>query len=219
MLSVCRQHGELLSCPGDTQVFLTDDSFGSGLVAGNNRKSLLLAGCLLASSGCIRDRISVPAPLPDPPAPVGSSVRPIMELQEMHGEASDFVIYEHEFVAGTSRLNPAGEAHLRQIAARAGQVPFPIIVEAASTELAALIEGCPPCDKLDEDRRNVIVAAMTLMGVPAAGQRVIVGTALSAGIPSAEAERAYGSSLNMGTGTGGFGGAGGAGGAGGGGFR
>jgi len=141
-----------------------------------------------------------------------------MDLQEMHGEASDFVIYEHEFVAGTSRLNPGGEAHLRQIAARAGQVPFPIIVEAASTELAALIDNCPPCDRLDEDRRNVIVAALTLMGVPAAGQRVIVGTALSAGIPSVEAERAYGNSVNN-AGSGSGGGFGGGGGGGGGGFR
>ncbi len=184
----------------------------------NKSGRLLLAGCLLTTAGCIRDRISVPAPLPDPPAPIGSSVRPIMDLQEMHGEASDFVIYEHEFVAGTSRLNPAGEAHLRQIAARAGQVPFPIIVEAASTELAALIDNCPPCDRLDEDRRNVIVAAMTLMGVPAAGQRVIVGTALAAGMPSAEAERAYGNSLSNGGGGGGVGTSG-AGSTGGGGFR
>ena len=61
---------------------------------------------------------------------------------------------------------------------------------------------------------------MTLMGVPAAGQRVIVGTALAAGMPSAEAERAYGNSLNTGSGGSGMGGAGGGGGGGGGGgFR
>lgn len=158
-------------------------------------RRILIAGCLLAAPGCIRDKLSIPAPLPEPPAALGSSVRPIMDLQEMHGEAGDFVIHEHEWTPGTSRLNPAGEAHLRQIAARSPQVPFPIIVENASGEAAALIEGCPPCEKLDEDRRNVAIAALTLMGVPGASQRVVVAPALSAGLTSAEAEQSYNATL------------------------
>jgi uncharacterized membrane protein YgcG len=134
----------------------------------------------------------------------------MFDLQEMHGEANDFVLYEHEWVAGTSRLNPAGEAHLRQIAARSGQVPFPVLVENSSEETAAMIEGCPPCDKLDEDRRNVVIAALTLMGVPGASQRVVVAPALAAGLTSAEGEQAYGGSLRN-NGSGGFGGGGGGG--------
>jgi uncharacterized membrane protein YgcG len=185
-------------------------------------QKLLLTGLLLTVPGCIRDKLSIPAPLPEPPLPLGSSVRPMMDLQEMHGEANDFVIHEHEWVAGTSRLNPAGEAHLRQIAARSGQVPFPVLVENSSEETAALIEGCPPCDKLDEDRRNVVIAALTLMGVPGASQRVVVSPALAAGLTSAEAEQAYGGTIrNSGAGGGGgFGGGGGGGfgGGGGGGF-
>jgi hypothetical protein len=174
-------------------------------------RRILIAGCLLAVPGCIRDKLSIPAPLPEPPAVLGSSVRPMMDLQEMHGEAGDFVIHEHEWTPGTSRLNPAGEGHLRQIAARSGQVPFPIIVENASTETAAMIEGCPPCEKLDEDRRNVTIAALTLMGVPGASQRVIVGPALSAGLTSTEAEQSYNSTLRNTSGAGGFGNGGGGG--------
>jgi uncharacterized membrane protein YgcG len=184
-------------------------------------QKLLLTGLLLTVPGCIRDKLSIPAPLPEPPLPLGSSVRPMMDLQEMHGEANDFVIYEHEWVAGTSRLNPAGEAHLRQIAARSGQVPFPVLVENASEETAALIEGCPPCEKLDEDRRNVVIAALTLMGVPGASQRVVISPALAAGLTSTEAEQAYGGTIrNSGGGGfgGGFGGGGGGFGGGGGGF-
>lgn len=170
-------------------------------------QKLLLTGLLLTAPGCIRDKLSIPAPLPEPPLPLGSAVRPMMDLQEMHGEANDFIVYEHEWVPGTSRLNPAGEAHLRQIAARSGQVPFPVLVENASQETASLIEGCPPCEKLDEDRRNVVIAALTLMGVPGASQRVVVSPALSAGLTSAEAERAYGGAmLNNGSMNNGFGG-------------
>lgn len=168
-------------------------------------QKLLLTGLLLTVPGCIRDKLSIPAPLPEPPLPVGSSVRPMMDLQEMHGEANDFVLYEHEWVAGTSRLNPAGEAHLRQIAARSGQVPFPVLVENSSEETAAMIEGCPPCEKLDEDRRNVVIAALTLMGVPGASQRVVVAPALAAGLTSTEGEQAYGGSIRN-NGSGGFGG-------------
>jgi hypothetical protein len=171
---------------------------------------LLLTGLLLTAPGCIRDKLSIPAPLPEPPLPVGSSIRPMFDLQEMHGEANDFVLYEHEWVAGTSRLNPAGEAHLRQIAARSGQVPFPVLVENSSEETAAMIEGCPPCDKLDEDRRNVVIAALTLMGVPGASQRVVVAPALAAGLTSTEGEQAYGGSIRN-SGSGGFGGGGGGG--------
>jgi hypothetical protein len=182
-------------------------------------QKLLLTGLLLTAPGCIRDKLSIPAPLPEPPLPVGSSVRPMMDLQEMHGEANDFVLYEHEWIAGTSRLNPAGEAHLRQIAARSGQVPFPVLVENSSEETAAMIEGCPPCDKLDEDRRNVVIAALTLMGVPGASQRVVVAPALAAGLTSTEGEQAYGGSIrNNGGGMGGGMGGGGFGGMGGGGM-
>lgn len=169
-------------------------------------RRVLIAGCMLAFPGCIRDKLTIPAPLPEPPAVLGSSVRPMMDLQEMHGEANDFVIHEHEWAPGTTRLNPAGEGHLRQIAARSAQVPFPIIVENASSETAALIEGCPPCEKLDEDRRNVVVAALTLMGVPGASQRVVVAPALSAGLTSTEAEQSFNSTIRNSGATGGMGG-------------
>jgi len=198
-----------LCCEGDLKV-----TTGKSL-------RVILAGALVASAGCMRDKITVPAPLPDPPAALGSSVRPMLDLQEAQGEASDFVIYEHEFVAGTARLNPAGEAHLRQIGARAALVPFPILVENASEEISAMVENCPPCAELDTQRRNVVVAALTMMGVPAASQRVLTSPALSAGLTSVEAERAFGGSVQgAGSGFGGGGmGAAGGGMSGGGGFR
>lgn len=173
----------------------------------NRSKSVrvLLLGVVVSATGCMRDKITVPAPLPEPPAALGSSVRPMLDLQEAQGEAADFVIYEHEFVAGTARLNPAGEAHLRQIGARAALVPFPILVENSSEEIAAMVENCPPCAELDTQRRNVVVAALTMMGVPAASQRVLTSPALSAGLTSAEAERSYSGAV-QGAG-GGFGGA------------
>mgnify|MGYP003335187590 FL=1 len=171
---------------------------------------VIMLGSLVSTPGCIRDKITVPAPLPEPPAALGTSVRPMLDVQEAQGEASDFVIYEHEFVAGSARLNPAGEAHLRQIGARAALVPFPILVENSSEEIAAMVENCPPCAELDTQRRNVVVAALTMMGVPAASQRVLTAPALSAGLTSVEAERAFSGTV-QGTGGGGWGGGGNAG--------
>lgn len=155
----------------------------------------IACGASMSVCGCMRHQISVPAPVPDPPAQLGSSVNPSFEIQELHGEASDFVIYEHEFAGNSSKLTPEGESHLRQIAARLPQVPFPVIVENASPDVGPDDPGFVPCADIDSQRRATIAAALTLMGVPGAGQRVIVGPPLSAGITAGEADRSYNRSI------------------------
>jgi hypothetical protein len=48
-----------------------------------------------------------------------------------------------------------------------------------------------PNPKLDMARREVVVRAMSALGVPDADQRVVVSPALTAGMSSSEAEAAY----------------------------
>lgn len=163
-----------------------------------------LALVLLIHVGCARHhQVTIPAPVPEPPPPLGSLVEPSFALQELHGEASDFVIYEHEFAGHTPRLTPAGEAHLRQIAVRAPQVPFPIVVESALPDISPLDPAYVTCSDLDAQRRTAIATALTMMGVPGASQRVVVGTPLAAGLTAGEADRSYQQAISGGSNGGG----------------
>lgn len=172
--------------------------------------AILAATVSLHAGGCIRSHVTVPAPVPAPPAPLGTTVQSSLQIQEVNGEASDFVIYEHEFVHGTCGLNPEGESHLRQIAVRAPQVPFPVIVEHSSAEISPEDPCYVACPTLDAQRRTTIVAALTMMGMAGANERVVSGPALAPGITAGEADRAYNQATSRtGVGNGGPGGFGG----------
>ena len=182
----------------------------------------LALGLAILVPGCWSSRASIPLPLPQPPAQLGSTANPFLEAQEMGGEANDFVIYQHEFVTNTAELTPNGVAHLQQIAARSPSAPFPIIVEVSEASPATGQPVSFNCSGIDQMRRERIINILTAMGVPGASQRVVVGPALSPGLTSNEAEQIYqrgigrNGSLSGGGRMGGS--AGGAGGGGGGGF-
>jgi hypothetical protein len=183
---------------------------------------VLIVAC---SNGCARWRgrymVTQPLPLPNPPAPLGSTVDPYFQLQEQGGEARDFIIYEHEFEEDTARLTADGEDHMRQIAARVAQSHFPVIVQ--QSKIAAK-RGTKyeypvhPNPELDSQRLQVVVRGLSMMGVANAAQRAVVAPALSPGYTSTEGERAYNEGIwssgygGFGGGAGGFGGFGGFGG-------
>lgn len=170
--------------------------------------------------GCAADGSCDVPPSPLPPSPLGYASDPIWQLQERNGESSDFVIYDHEFVGETIRLNKAGEDHVKQIAARLRYgAPFPVIVEQAfnsarpgATEHRYPVYNNP---QLDLQRRELVARALSAMGVENAQDRVVVAPALADGLTDVEAERAYARGVSndvpfVGSGAGfGFGGAGG----------
>ncbi len=49
------------------------------------------------------------------PHPLGSLVDPAFKDQEMNAEASDFVIYQHEWNGETASMNDRGLEHLKRI--------------------------------------------------------------------------------------------------------
>ncbi|MCA9071165.1 MAG: hypothetical protein KDA84_19690, partial [Planctomycetaceae bacterium] len=157
------------------------------------------------------------------PKPLGTLVDPAFQDQEMNAEASDFVIYQHEWNGESTSINDRGLEHLKRIYERAPHVPFPILIEPTNMAVDQNTEHKYPVNgnhALDMQRRQVIVAALTGMGMAEAEQRVVVANALTPGFQGFEAQRAYNRGFsnrtNGGFGGGGFGGGGG--GFGGGGF-
>lgn len=147
----------------------------------------------------------------EPPRMLGLLNDNITRLQEANAEASDFVIYEHEFQGDSARLNEYGQDHIKQIAARVARVPFPIVVEKSKiSPREGTVHGYPvhSNEALDLARRDVLVQALSQMGVNDAERRVVVGYPYGPGYTDFEAERAYGGGISS-FGGGGGGGAGG----------
>ncbi len=188
-------------------------------------KSIAAALCavVITASGC-RNRNLARWIYESPSAPMmlGAQSDEIWMKQEVGAEASDFVVYQHEFNLNTTRLNMAGEDHVKEIASRliAGQ-DFPVVIERSMTAVRENTEfeyPVHPNPELDMQRRAVIVRALAAMGVTEVEPRVLVAPAMAEGVKATEAEAAYINALNLGDGVGGGGGFGGFGGFGFGGF-
>jgi len=128
------------------------------------------------------------------PAPIGTISDAVWQQQEENAEASDFVVYQHEWIGNSTRLNAAGKEHVKQIAARAAEHPFPVLVERSN--MSSVVDsrhGFPVNghEDLDAQRRELIVHALSEMGVAEADSRVIVSPALTPGFEDFEGERAY----------------------------
>jgi len=159
---------------------------------------------------------------PPPPMMLGAQSDEIWMKQEVNAEASDFVLYQHEFEKDGARLNMGGEDHLKQIAGRLLEGhDFPVIIERSMTTERENTEyhyPVHPNPELDMQRHEVVVRLLTAMGVPEVELRVVVSPALTAGFKATESESDYVNSLSgqgSGDGFGSFGGFGGMGGYGG----
>lgn len=165
---------------------------------------------------------------PPPVAPLGTVSDPIWQSQEARAEASDFVIYQHEFGFQNAELNSCGMNHVTQVAARLKYCPhLPVIVEPSNMTVRENTDfqyPVHPNPELDLRRREVIVIALQELGIPNAEKRVLVAPALAAEANASEAQQAYNQGLSgagnfgFGGGFGGFGGSFGGGGFGGRGF-
>jgi uncharacterized membrane protein YgcG len=188
------------------------------------KSGLAMALVVATAAGCCHGRRNCVNTCGYYPAPLGTISDPVWQQQESNAEASDFVIYEHEWTGNTTDLNHAGMDHVKQIAARAPMVPFPILVEQSSMTVRDDTEYKYPVhnnEELDMSRRELIVQALLDLGVQDAETRVVVSPALTPGFESFEGERAYNFGFGLWGGRGfggGFGGGGFGGGFGGGGF-
>lgn len=172
---------------------------------------LAFAAATLLTSGCgVCRRAAMLYQPPPPVAPLGTLSDPNWQIQEANAEASDFVIYQHEFTMNSVRLNMAGEDHVKQIAARlrSDQSP-PVVIERSMTTARENTEfkyPIHPNPDLDMRRREVVVACLVELGIPDADQRVVVAPAFAEGYEATEATRAYYRGLMGNYGYGGYGG-------------
>lgn len=145
------------------------------------------------------------------PMPLGTISDDVWRKQEANAEASDFVVHEHEWVGNNAELNHGGKDHVKQIAARAPRVPFPILIQPSSMSVKPGTKFGFPVhndEQLDLRRREYLVEVLTRMGVADASERVVIAPALTPGFQDFEAERAYSTGFGggYGMGLGGFGG-------------
>jgi hypothetical protein len=159
---------------------------------------VLLAGCSTWCNGVARrtERRT-------PTDPLGVQSDQIWRRQAAGAAASQFMVYQHEFVKDGVRLNMGGEDHLKSIAARlhAGEC-LPVMVERSMTSKRLDTKYQYPVNpnpELDMKRREVVVASLVALGIPNADQCVVVSPALSPGVTATEAARAYNRGLATGT--------------------
>lgn len=177
--------------------------------------ALLLPLAVSAVVGCNTD----PYMMAQHPNPIGTLSDPVWKAQEANAEDSDFVVHEHEFIGNSARLNPKGEDHVKQIAARLleSNIPVPVAVEPSSMSrregdrYGFAVHNDP---ELDDQRRRVVVASLLEMGVTNAPALVNVSPTYTHGYEANESQRVYNQFINPGRFGGGFGGFGGGGGGG-----
>src|SRR5262245_15683090 len=145
-----------------------------GRRCGGSWRAAVLGLAGLLACGCQVFRPGNAAP--GAPGTLGQISDQVFLAQETNAEASDFVLYDHEFIGTTARLNTGGEDHLKQIAARVrGGAPFPVIVERTMAGVNAGDEYALPVQpdpELDGRRRDLVVRALQALGVAEADQRV-----------------------------------------------
>ena len=146
-------------------------------------------------------------------APLGAISDNIWQSQEARAEASEFVIYQHEFEYEAPWLNYCGKSHVKQIAARLQYCPnLPVVIQPDMTKIDESTEfkyPVHPNPELDLKRREMIVLALQEMGVHDAEKRVVVAPAWAEGFTAVEAQQVYNAALNNNIGNGfggGFGG-------------
>jgi hypothetical protein len=111
--------------------------------------------------------------------PLGTAVNAWYEEQANRAEANDFTIYLNEWYMGGLDLGPMGLHHLADIARRAPEVPFPVVIE-------------PHLDAaLNEQRRQHIVNALQQQGIGDADARVIVAYPQAEGLYAEEGTRLF----------------------------
>ena len=78
---------------------------------------------------------------------------------------------EHEFDEGSSRLNGAGEEHLRKAAAELAESPRQVALEPVP---AASEPDADRRRQLDQERRDVLVQRLLAMGIADSDSRVVI---------------------------------------------
>ena len=118
------------------------------------------------------------------PRPLGASVYDHYRIMAGNGAAARLVLYNYDFVEGTSELSPRGADQLAKIAAQLAASPYPLIIERTSAN-----------PSLAESRRYAVLARLALGPCPVPSERVLVGVPIPHGMSGTDAQIIAGNSL------------------------
>lgn len=157
--------------------------------------ALLLAGCHEGSTWGPDQCADIPCGAIPRPAGVYNCE---WQTAEIARAAQDkFVIHRDEWYQGGSTLGPDGRRHITWLAGQLPQVSSPVIIATDEDE------------SLNAPRRKAVIDALTLLGIPDAGTRVILGYSEAEGMYGPDAVRAgnarLGATTAGGQGGGGYG--------------
>jgi hypothetical protein len=128
--------------------------------------------------------------------PLGKRVFEHATTQIANATAARMVLYDYDFLEGSSRLNLSGQDKLDEIAAKLPTNFFPII-----------IERTPKTPGLAQARQAAVLAALASGPFPVPRERVVVGRPIANGLSGQEAILVNFNQLGLTAAGGGFGGA------------
>lgn len=145
---------------------------------------LTMVLCVVVFAGGCSTRGKYDIPSGAIPQPVGTYVKLHTERMANNAEASDFIMFLHEWTPEHISLGPGGQRHLLQMTARLVSEQYSIIIE-------------PSGDAgLDERRRAAIAKHLLENQIPDAENRVLVSVPNAEGIFAEESDRIFKGALN-----------------------
>ena len=110
------------------------------------------------------------------PRPLGASVYEHGRIMAANATAARLVLYQFDFIEGTSELSPRGLDQLAKFTAQLAASPFPLLVERTPADPA-----------LAESRRYAVLARLARGPCPLPSDRVLVGVPTPNGMSGIDA--------------------------------
>jgi hypothetical protein len=110
------------------------------------------------------------------PRPLGSSLYEHGKIMVANGAAARLVLYQYDFLDGTSELNQRGIDQLAKFTLQLAASPFPLMVERT-----------PADPTLAERRRYAVLAKLAASPCPLPSDRVLVGVPIPNGMSGLDA--------------------------------
>ncbi len=118
------------------------------------------------------------------PRPLGASVYEHGKIMAANGAAARLVLFNYDFVEGTSELSPRGLDQLVKYSAQLASSPYPLIIERTTSN-----------PKLAEARRYAVLARLAQSPTPFTSDRVLVGVPIPNGMTGTDAQIIAGNGL------------------------
>ena len=118
------------------------------------------------------------------PRPLGAALYDNARMMAANGAAARLVLYQYDFVDGTSELSPRGLDQLAKLSAQLAASPYPLIIERTTAN-----------PTLAESRRYAVLAKLAVGPFPVPSERVLVGVPIPHGMSGTDAQIIAGNSL------------------------